>query len=121
MFTVGEEYTRDEIHHHLGGSKQAYLPTVSGNVVAICVTTTLNPRAPNVILCGRGPKISASGLALAAQQHSVPLFIKQGVNRWLYRGQFKAKASYSSGPVFSSMVAGSGRSESEVSLAIELA
>ena len=120
MFKVGAEYTRDEIYAQLGGSKQAYLPTVSGHVVAICVTPKLNPRAPNVVLCGVGPIIAASGTSLSNQLLPVPVFIKQGVKRWQYRGDFKVAASYSTGPKFSTLVSGSGRAPSDVSLAIEM-
>ena len=54
MFKIGSEYTRDEIHGHLGGSIRSYLPTVLRHVVAACVKPELNPRAPNVVLCGKG-------------------------------------------------------------------
>ncbi len=121
MFKIGSEYTRDEIHSYLGGSKQSYLPTVSGAVVAACVKPQLNPRAPNVILCGQGPVIAAAGEALAAQVEPIPIFIKRGVNRWEFRGKFRVVAAHSSGPKFSALVAGSGRNASDVSLAIELA
>jgi hypothetical protein len=50
MFEIGGEYTRDDIHAHCGGSKQAYLPTVAGKVVDICVKPELNPIAAQVIL-----------------------------------------------------------------------
>lgn len=80
MFTIGNEYTRDEIHEQLGGSKQAYLPTISGHVVVICVKPNLNPRAPNVILCGNGPIIASAGAALAKQRELLPVFIKRATN-----------------------------------------
>lgn len=51
MFSVGRDYTRDEIHAKVGGSKQSYLPTKNSAVVAACITHGLNPRAPQVILC----------------------------------------------------------------------
>lgn len=61
MFEAGREYTRDEIHAYCGGSKQSYLPTKNGAVVAACLTHALNPRAPQVILCGRGARIEPAG------------------------------------------------------------
>ena len=121
MFTIGSEYTRDEIHENLGGSKQSYLPTVAGTVVAACLTPELNPRAPNIVLCGRGPVIAAAGAALAKQTQPVPVFVKRGTNRWEFRGRLKVVGAYSSGPQFSALVAGSGRQASDVSLAIQLA
>jgi predicted aconitase with swiveling domain len=121
MFEVRHEYTRDEIHSHLGGSKQSYLPTVAGAVVAACVKLELNPRAPRVILCGQGSIIAATGAALATQTDPIPVFIKRGVNRWQFQGKFRVIAAHSSGPQFDALVAGSGRQASDVSLAIELA
>ena len=65
MFEIGAEYTRDEIHAQYGGSKQTYLPTVSVGVVAVCIKPDLNPLAPQIILCGKGPLIAATGALLA--------------------------------------------------------
>ena len=105
----------------VGGSIQSFLPTVDGHIVAICVTPNLNPRAPQVILCGNGPIMQSAGLALSRQSGRVPVFVKRAVNRWEYRGAFAVKAAHFSGPQFSGLVAGSGREPSDVSLAIELA
>lgn len=80
MFTIGTTYTRDEIHAAVGGSKQSYIPTVDGSVVAVCVKPGLNPRAPRELLCGTGPVIAKTGALLAATPHQVPVFIKRGVN-----------------------------------------
>jgi len=121
MFKIDSEYTRDEIHSHLGGSKQSYLPTLSGRVLAVCVKPEMNPQAPKVILCGKGKIISSTGAMLAKQQEPVPVFIKRGANRWEFKGKFKATASYVSGQKFMDLLSGSGRSPSEVTLAIELA
>jgi len=121
MFDIGSEYTRNEIHSHLGGSKQSYLPTLSGRVVAACIKLEMNRQAPKVIICGKGKIIASAGAALAKQQEPIPVFIKQGINRWVYQGEFKVSASYSSGVHFESLVADSNRSMSDVSLAIELA
>jgi hypothetical protein len=121
MFRVGASYTRDEIHDAVGGSKQAYIPTKGGSVVAVCVTTRLNPRAPKEILCGNGPQIAKAGLALASTTSGVPLFIKRSVNDWEYRGLFRVVGSYKSGNIFNAMVQGTGRQTANVTIAIELA
>jgi len=121
MFVIGSEYTRSEIHQNLGGSVQSYMPTVAGHVVAVCVKPELNPRAPNVILCGIGPIISSVGETLARQRDAVPVFIKRAPNHWEYRGKFKVMSSHSAGPQFMALLAGSGRKPSDVSLAIQLA
>ena len=121
MFKIGTTYTRDEIHAAVGGSKQAYIPTLNGAVTAVCVKTDLNPRAPRELLCGVGPVIAKTGAMLASSSHKVPVFIKKEVNQWEYVGLYRAAASYTSGPRFNAMVAGSGRSPSDVSVAIEMA
>ena len=54
MLTVGDEYTRNDIHLQLGGSKVTCLPTVNGVIVAACLTTEFSPAAPHVMLCGTG-------------------------------------------------------------------
>ena len=121
MFVIGTEYTRDEINQHVGGSKQSFLPTVAGQVVAACLKIKLNPRAPNVILCGRGPIIESAGVALSTQHTPLPVFIKRATNRWEYQDTFKVASSFSSGPQFSALVAGSGRNPTDVTLAIQMA
>ena len=120
MFIVGREYTRDEIHAKVGGSKQSYLPTKNGAVVAACLTCDLNPRAPQVILCGRGARIQPTGELLARQPYAIPVFLKRDVNRWEYQGLFKPAGSYTSGPEFNGYVAGSGRPPAEVSRVVVL-
>jgi hypothetical protein len=120
MFSVGRDYTRDEIHAKVGGSKQSYLPTKGGAVVAACLTHDLNPRAPQVILCGRGARIAPAGDTLAQQPYAIPVFLKRDVNRWEYRGLFKPTASYTSGLEFEGFIAGSGRPPAEVSRVIVL-
>lgn len=115
MFTLGKEYTRNEIHAGVGGSKQSYLPTKDGVVVAACLTLEYNPQAPRVILCGRGPLIERAGEMLALQRQSLPVFLKLGVNRWEYQGRFKVVASYTAGAEFTGHIAGSGRRTADVS------
>ena len=115
MFTFGFAYTRDEIHAKVGGSKQSYLPTKNGSVVAACLTRELNPQAPRVILCGRGARIEPAGELLSKQPYAIPVFLKRNVNRWEYQGLFRTAASYTSGPEFSNHVLGSGRPPPEVS------
>ena len=120
MFTRFKTYTRAEIHAALGGSTRACIPTLKRSVVCVCVTRELNPRAPGEILCGVGPIMAKTGAMLAGTSHKVPVFIKKGVNRWEYMGLYRTFAAYRSGPRFDEMVAGSGRSPSDVSIAVEM-
>ncbi len=119
-FELGVTYTRDQIHAAVGGSTQSAIPTLNGTVVALCIRADLNAKAPREFLCGVGPvRIKAANL-LASTKGKVPVFTKTNVNQWNYEGLFSVAASHRSGPRFDAMVAGSGRSLSSVSVAIEL-
>lgn len=119
-FELEATYTRDQIHAVVGGSKRSAIPTLNGAVVALCIRTDLNAKAPREFLCGVGPvRVKAANL-LASTTGRVPVFIKTNVNQWDYKGLFCVAASYRSGPRFDAMVAGSGRLLSSVSVAIEL-
>lgn len=120
MFEIGREYTREDIHEEVGGSKQSYLPTKGGMVVAVCVKQRLNEEAPRVVVCGSGPLIESAGKLLSTQSHAVPVFLKQAVNRWEYQGLFKSAVSYTSGLEFEQHVAKSGRAMGDVSRVVTL-
>lgn len=92
MFKKGSFYTRDEIHDKLGGgSKESYLPTVDGQVIAACFKTSedMNPDAPRVILSGTGKIVESTAEQFAKQKYAVPTFIKRDVGRWKYVGNYK--------------------------------
>ena len=108
-FEIGRAYTRDAISAELGGSKRACLPTKDGVVVAACLLTSFNPEAPDVVLCGAGPRNGPMGIALAAHRGAIPFFIKEGVNRWVYRGRFAVSEVLTSGERYECYVDGSGR------------
>ena len=118
MFVLNRDYTRDEIHARVGGSKQTYLPTKAGVVVAACLTKKLNPQAPQVILCGRGERIASAGELLSREHMAIPVFVKRATNRWEFQGRFEVSASHTSGPEFERLVTGSGRAASDVSRAV---
>jgi hypothetical protein len=118
MFAVGNEYTRDQIHAAVGGDKVSYLPTRNGSVLAACLTRRLNPRVPEVILCGRGPRIARSGDILASQVGAIPVFTKNATNRWQYHGEYVVASSHVAGADFEKLIANSGRPASDVSRVI---
>ena len=120
MFTLGGEYTRVEIHAHLGGSVVSCLPTRNGAIVAACLSKTLSPRAPEIVLCGRGVITSPVSALFARQQVPIPVFLKSAPKRWQYRGQFFVAQSFSSGARFKSFIDGSGRSVASVSHVVVL-
>ena len=115
MFVVDREYTRDEIHAALGGSKVSCLPTHDGRIVAACLSPTFSPAAPAVVLCGQGPKTGPVSEALTRHAGPLPVFVKQGAGRWAYRGRFEVAQSFRAGARFEQFIAGSGRSLASVS------
>ncbi|MFN8466443.1 MAG: hypothetical protein U0X20_12875 [Caldilineaceae bacterium] len=88
LFEHGAVYTRLQIHDVLGGGVQSYLPRRDGRVVCGCFTQTLNPTAPDVVLVGNRPHVIRDAKLFAAQRYPVPIFIKQGINRWEYVGNY---------------------------------
>jgi len=96
-FEHGAVYTRLQIHDVLGGGVQSYLPRRDGRVVCGCFTQTLNPTAPDVVLVGNRPHVLRDAKLFAAQRYPVPIFIKQGINRWEYVGNYMVER-YSTDP-----------------------
>jgi hypothetical protein len=109
MFTIGECYTRDEIHGVLGGSKVSCLPSVDGKLVAACLTLKFSPAAPTVVLCGQGPKTAPASRLLTLQREKLPIFIKKAAGRWEFCGDFCVVEYLVGGPRFEEFIAGSGR------------
>jgi len=68
-----------------------YIRTKDGEVIGLAVTTRDNPEAPEVIVVGQGPRILANAQRLMACEKAVPVYLKQDVNAWVYRGEFQAK------------------------------
>ena len=120
MFIVGSQYTRDEIHAEVGGSKVSCLPTHGGRIVAACLSRKFSPAAPHVVLCGQGPRTGAVSKLLTIQAGELPVFIKRAASRWEFQGNFRVENFYSSGARFESFVSGSGRSIASVSYVVLL-
>ena len=120
MFKVGSDYTRDEIHAEVGGSKVSCLPTQDGMVVAACLSQKFSPAAPHVVLCGQGQRTGAVSKLLTIKQGTLPVFVKRAACRWEFCGDFRVDQSFSSGARFESFVSGSGRSVASVSYVVLL-
>jgi hypothetical protein len=88
---MGSSWTRDDIHDTFGGSKQAYLPSVKGEVVCGCFRKDLTqPHAPEEILVGTGPQRVATARQLLSQGNGIPCFVKEQVNEWEFVGHWRA-------------------------------
>ena len=117
---IRKEFTRIEIDNRVGGSQQSYLPDLGGRIVAACLKLEHNSDAPNVIICGNGPKIAKTGEFLANQQETIRVFSKNRSNRREYKGMFKVLKSYTEGDEFEYWVNRSNRDPNEVTRVIEL-
>lgn len=91
MFTIGESYTREQIHTTVGGSKRICLPYKNQSVTCACLTREMNPDAPRIILAGGGSNVERSLTWLTEQADGIPVFIKESVNNWIYQGRFRVK------------------------------
>jgi hypothetical protein len=93
MFELNKNYTREFIHTVCGGSKQAFLPTKNGKVVAACLRPDLNPFAPDVIICDGAAAARAAGRTLAKQAGTIPVFMKVESDLFRYVGEFAVSES----------------------------
>ncbi len=85
-FVVGEEYPLALIQEAFGGDNMSYLPETGGRIVCGRFTTDMNPNAPERVLVGDRPRVKRKAELLAQQGGMLPVFMKQGPNRWRYHG-----------------------------------
>ena|SRR2546423_1799947 len=86
--TLGEKYSRRQIHDLLGGNMQEYLPAVRGKIVAGCFRLDLNPSAPERIYPGTGRKIQSTAHKVAEQRERLPIFLKRGNREYEFMGYY---------------------------------
>lgn len=90
MFVIGQTYSRAELHALLGGgSMQSYLPSKNGVVLAGCFGQRLNPKAPDEVYVGSGPKIISGAERAVQQKRSIPCFLKDGSKAFRYVGHYQ--------------------------------
>ena len=96
-FMSADSYTRDQIHAELSGEKVSYLPQHGGRIVCGCFSQESNPEAPYEILVGgmdeegsEGPILREARM-LSRQEGSIPVFLKQAPNAWIFDGHFRVK------------------------------
>lgn len=93
QFVPGDTYTREQIHHELGGDQQSYLPHVDGEVVCACLRPDSNPEAPRTLLVGEGEEIQRWGRQLTQQEGPIPVFMRADSHAWRYHGMYEVKSS----------------------------
>jgi hypothetical protein len=88
VFTIGQTYTRDEIHDRVGGDKQGMLPTVGRRVVCCCTSPEIDRLAPSALLIGDFPNKYRAAKQWAGDRQAVPVFSKLKRNHWKYIGDY---------------------------------
>ncbi|KVE40858.1 hypothetical protein [Burkholderia sp. BDU5] len=120
MFEINKNYTREFIHTACGGSKQAFLPTKNGKVVAACLRTDLNPQAPNIIICNGSASARAAGRMLAGQGGAIPVFIKMEMDVFRFVGLFAVNESLTAPLDYTPYVRNSGFTIGQVSRVLKM-
>lgn len=69
-----------------------YIRTKGNAVLGLALRLDINPKAPEVVAFGHGPRIVARAHRLLESGVSVPAFVKRGVNAWEYLGHYRATA-----------------------------
>lgn len=70
----------------------SYIRTKDNEVRGLALKKELNPKAPDIVLVGRGPHIQKSAELFAEQGRAVPTYIKNDVNDWEFVGHYRALA-----------------------------
>jgi hypothetical protein len=108
-FTIGEYYSRREIHEALGGELETYLPQRDGQIVCACLTEELGSDVPNKVLIGDAPKVIEKANLLLTQSEPIPVFLKVAKNHWQYVGEYRVDGSSTSSVVIEQEEEASGR------------
>jgi hypothetical protein len=69
-----------------------YIRTKGNEVLGLALRLDKNPKAPDVVAFGKGPRIVARAHRLFESGVTVPAFVKRGTNAWEYLGQYRATA-----------------------------
>lgn len=88
-FVRGQVYALHQIAGALGGETQSYLPQREGRIVCGRFTSDMNTRLPYEVLVGDLPRVRRKAELLAEQTDAIPVFIKQGPDRWRFHGRMR--------------------------------
>ncbi len=87
---IGQIYTRDEVSEMVGAGGDDYILTKAGKVRAITLNPEMNPKAPDIVIVGKGPQVQKRAQLLSKSKESFPTFIKRRPNQWEYVGKYRA-------------------------------
>lgn len=86
-----------DIHEVIGGDTMSYLPQSGSRIVGGRFKKgEMNPNAPYQIIVGDLPQVRRKAELLTSQAGIIPVFLKEGPNRWRYHGPMRV-VSY---PIF---------------------
>jgi predicted DNA-binding transcriptional regulator AlpA len=88
-FVPGRIYTLGQIAAAFGGETQSYLPQRDGCITCGRFTIGMNPDLPYEVLVGDLPRVRRKAELLANQEEAIPVFLKQGADRWLFHGRMR--------------------------------
>lgn len=81
--------TADELAKVLAGG-DSYIRTKNLEVKGLAITPDKNPKSPDIIIVGKGPRRTANARLYLDSRKFVPVYIKQATNQWKYLGHYKA-------------------------------
>lgn len=82
--------TRKGLKEFAGVGGDDFILTKNNKVIAVALNTKFNPMAPEIVIVGVGPQKEKRAHLLINSNEYVPLFIKLAVDKWEYRGKFRA-------------------------------
>lgn len=83
--------TTNELAEATAGG-DAYIRTKGNVVKGLALRLDINPRAPEVVAFGSGPRIRARAQLLYESGATVPAYVKRDTNAWEYLGEYRATA-----------------------------
>jgi hypothetical protein len=89
-FVIGQEYKLREVMDQLRGEMMSFLPVHAGRIVCGRFRKApYNANAPYEVLVANHPKVRNHAERLVAQGGVIPVFVKEGLNRWRFHGPMK--------------------------------
>ena len=69
---IGQIYSRDEVTEMVGAGGDDYILTKNGKVHAITLNPEMNPKAPEIVIVGKGPQVQKRAHLLVESKKSFP-------------------------------------------------
>jgi hypothetical protein len=86
---LGQHISTKKLEAVTAGGRD-YIRTKDDQVKGLALRLDLNPRAPELIIVGKGPRIVRRAELFRDSESPVPAFIKRGTDKWEYFGDYRA-------------------------------